>query len=328
LIRISFIALLLSVPAALSSLQLLSQTREEEIVLRFGGDCLLVEHYERGSGLDVHRAFRNFDLLRTADLSMVNLECPITERGTRQAKPFTFRMHPRYVEALVSAGIDLVNVANNHIYDFGTVGLDDTMYFLDSAGVGHVGAGRHAEEAHRGVILEVKGKRLGFLGYYGGGEAPAASPGQAGVARRTLSVMVTDIRRLKETDRCDYVFVNLHWGVEKAVVPDPDQVKQARQLIDSGADVIVGHHPHVLQGVERYGSGIIAYSLGNLVFGGNSRHTYSTALLEITIGNQGLQHRIVPVQVVEWNLQQLDGPEAMEFVKSVEQLPIPSVEVQ
>jgi poly-gamma-glutamate synthesis protein (capsule biosynthesis protein) len=293
-----------------------------EIVIRFGGDVMLGEHYQRQVRHDTLRAFRNFDLLKTADIAMVNLECPVTIRGERVEKPFNFRMQPGFLRTLVDAGIDLVTIANNHIYDYDSTGLFDTIVELDSAGVRHVGAGRTRDEAHRPVVFEIHGKKLAFLGYYGGGEAPPATASSPGVAVRALEVIQEDVRNAREREMADFVFVNLHWGVEKADVPDIDQVMFARNLVESGVDVIIGHHPHVWQGVERYKSGIIAYSIGNFIFGGNSRNTYNTALLEIRIRDDGVSHSIRPITVVEWNAREMIEAEALKTVQQIESLPI------
>jgi poly-gamma-glutamate capsule biosynthesis protein CapA/YwtB (metallophosphatase superfamily) len=104
--------------------------------------------------------------------------------------------------------------------------------------------------------------------------------------------------------------VILHWGTEKAVQPDNGQIQFAHALIDGGADAVIGHHPHVLQGIELYKRGVIAYSLGNLVFGGNSRDTYDTGVFEIALGEPSIQFRFIPVRLSGWHLTMLSGREA------------------
>lgn len=292
-------------------------TRDGIIVLRFGGDCLLADHYERDSPDSTGPAFAGFDAFDGADIAMVNLECPVTVRGERVEKPFTFRMHPRFLPALQLAGIDIVNIANNHIFDFGPVGLFDTIQYLDSLEIGHVGAGRNEAEAHTAVIKTVRGKRVGFLGYYGGGEAPAANGRKPGVADRKLYYIKKDIARLRAKEHADYVIVNFHWGTEKAVSPDPGQVAFAHAIVDAGADAIVGHHPHVLQGIERYGRAVIAYSIGNLIFGGNSRSSYDTAILELRLGGTETGCALLPVRVTNWHAAMLEGAPADSVIMSV-----------
>jgi len=293
---------------------------QDSVILLFGGDCLLTDHYLASVGDDVSWAFRDFDILRRADIAMVNLECPVTMRGTRMPKPFNFRMQPRHLSALRFAGIDIVNIANNHIFDYDRVGLFDTISYLDSAGIMHVGAGRESAEAHRPVIIESKKRRVAFLGYYGGGEAPAAGRRMPGVARRELSLIKRDVERVRSVEHADYVVINLHWGNEKAAIPDPWQQELARGIINAGANAVIGHHPHVLQGVEEYGGGVIAYSLGNFIFGGNSRSSYNTALFEIVLNETGAHHRMVPVQVTNWQARELSGATADSLIEYVQNL--------
>ncbi|HET6273244.1 MAG TPA: CapA family protein [Bacteroidota bacterium] len=293
---------------------------QDSVILLFGGDCLLTDHYLASVGDDVSWAFRDFDILRRADVAVVNLECPVTTRGTRMPKPFNFRMQPRHLSALRFAGIDIVNMANNHIFDYDRVGLFDTISYLDSVGIKHVGAGRVAAEAHRPVIIETKEGRVAFLGYYGGGEAPAAGRRTPGVARRELSLIQRDVEHARIVEHADYIVVNLHWGNEKAAIPDQWQQELAHGIIDAGANAVIGHHPHVLQGVEEYGDGVIAYSLGNFIFGGNSRSSYDTALFEIVLNEKGAHHRIVPVQVTNWQARELTGATADSLIEYVQSL--------
>jgi len=289
------------------------------IILRFGGDCLLADHYD-SDGADVTRAFSQLWHLSSADLAMVNLECPITQRGAPREKPFTFRMNPRNLAAFSTAGIDLVTIANNHVYDYDSVGLFDTLRNLDSAGIAHVGAGMNSAEARRPVIRSFGGTRIAFLAYYSGGEAPVATGTSPGVAERSLGVIQDDVRRLRTGQMADIIVANIHWGVEKETLPEPDQMRFAHAMVDMGVDVVVGHHPHVLQPIERYHNGVIAYSLGNLVFGGNSRSSYDTALLEIEIRGRTATHRIIPVRVENYAARLLEGPPAFALIDSLETL--------
>jgi len=132
------------------------------------------------------------------------------------------------------------------------------------------------------VIVTIRGKKIGILAYYGGGEAPGAGMASPGVARRDLGQVTADILKLH------YTTGRLHrrqspLGTENARTPDESQRTFAHALIDAGADAVIGHHPHVLQGIERYGNGVIVYSLGNFVFGGNSRSSYDTGLFQIRL---------------------------------------------
>ncbi len=181
-------------------------------------------------------------------------------------------------------------------------------------------AGRDRLEARKPVVLRLKGRRIGFLGYYGGREAPVAQATTCGVAPRNADVIADDVCALRERDSVDYVVVLLHWGTEKADSPDAGQRAFAHRVIDAGADAIIGHHPHVLQGIERYRGGVIVYSLGNFVFGGNSRDTYNTALFEIRLGPCGAAYDVIPIGVRNWRVRVLDGKEGLRIRESVETL--------
>jgi poly-gamma-glutamate synthesis protein (capsule biosynthesis protein) len=309
----------------LASSSALAQSPGNEITLLFGGDCLPAGHYEQSVGEDIHRGFRDLTILQEADVTMVNLECPVTTRGTKIPKPYNFRMKPEFLHAITESGIDIVNIANNHIYDYDSTGLYDTIHYLDSAGIHHTGAGRNKSEAHEPVLLEVRGRRVAFLGYYGGGEAPAATASGSGVARRALPAILEDIAAARKKRDADIVVINLHWGVEKAALPDPEQVEFARNIVSGGADLVIGHHPHVLQPVERFKTGIIAYSLGNLLFGGNSRSSYDTAMLEVRIDGETMEYSVIPVRVKDWSATVLEGPEGMELARLVTHMRIPEV---
>lgn len=285
------------------------------ITLVFGGDCTFAQHFDRAIGDDVLAPFSALPILASADLAMVNLENPITTRGRKVPKTFNFRMHPRYLASLIAGGVDIVTIANNHVMDYGPLGLFDTRRFLDSVGIAAVGAGSSEAEARRPVILSRHGTRVGFLAYNAFSNATGSHPG---TAPRILSVVTEDVRALRESGTVDIIVVNFHWGTERAPFPDEDQVRFAHAVIDAGADLIVGHHPHVLQGVERYRQGLIAYSLGNFIFGGNSRPRHDSMLLAVTyLGGIPLDARIVPIRVENWRARLLDADEARPVIELV-----------
>jgi hypothetical protein len=292
---------------------------DSAVVLRFAGDLLLAGHYESVAGSNADHAFEQFDLFKTDDLSLVNLECPITARGVKSEKPYTFRMLPSYTGALARAGIDVLNLANNHIFDYGNEGIFDTISYLDSAHIGHIGAGRNVEEAGKPIVASIKGLKIGLLGYYAGGEAPSAGDTIPGVRQRSLKNVAADIAQLRAKDSADYVIVSFHWGKEKAEQPDSGQVWFAHRAIDAGADAVIGHHTHVFSGIERYRKGVIVYSLGNFIFGGLARNVCDTGVFEIRLRNQGPAYKVIPVRVRNWKARVLEGNAGMEFLNQVKE---------
>jgi poly-gamma-glutamate synthesis protein (capsule biosynthesis protein) len=294
-------------------------TDSSKIVLRFAGDVLLGGHYERVAGADVGLAFHGFTLFQNSDVSIVNLENPVTARGTKTPKTFNFRMHPRFLQGLKAAGISTVSLANNHVFDYGSEGLEDTFRWLDSAGIRYIGAGRVWADAHTPYTFLKGRQKVAVFGYYGGREAPAAGRNTGGVATRDLRLIIRDIK-LARVEGATYIVVILHWGTEEAEVPDASQRWFAHSLIDAGVDAVIGHHPHVLQGVERYRSGVIVYSLGNFVFGGNSRSTYDTGVFEITLSGRDTTYRLIPVGVRDWHLAELTAGDSLRVWERVQRL--------
>lgn len=204
-------------------------------------------------------------LLAGADLTVANLECTLTTRGRPLNKPYLLRAHPRWSRTLAAAGIDLVTLANNHALDYGQAGLDETLEVVEGLGIAAVGAGRSSEQAHRPALFRLNGVRVAVLGYAaarwnGSADVPATEQ----IAWAEPAAVQADVRAIRH--QADVVVVLLHAGVEYAPEPSADQVAVAHAAVDAGADLVVGHHPHVVQTVERYRGGLIVYSLGDALF--------------------------------------------------------------
>jgi poly-gamma-glutamate synthesis protein (capsule biosynthesis protein) len=293
-----------------------SQQQDSVVTLLFAGDVTLADALELSLGNRTVGVFDNWNV-GGKDLFMVNLENPITNSLDTVPKEFNFRMHPKYVDALRRGSIDVVNLANNHTFDFGTAGLFETMRILDSVGIPYVGAGTNLDDSRQPLIYTLKGMRIGFLGFHGRGAVWNATPSKPGVAPRTEKVILKDVAKLRPL--VDFLVVNFHWGTELAETPDRGQILLAHQTIDAGADLIVGHHPHVLQGIEEYRGKVIAYSLGNFVFGGNARANYETAILRVKISSNGNESEIVPVEVRNYHPRLAAGKTSASVLRSVKE---------
>ncbi len=204
-------------------------------------------------------------LIDGADIAFGNLECPISTRGKRQDKGIEFRADPAVLEGLTYAGFDILSLANNHTGDYGDEALLDTLAYLEEAGILAVGAGETITSAHRLQVIESNGLRVGFLAY---NEIPPRwfaakgdSPGSAFGDPEALRAEVTQAR-----EETDVVIVSYHWGTEYTPYPTPSQRATAQALAEAGADLVIGHHPHVVQGVGYYPSTFVAFSLGNFIF--------------------------------------------------------------
>jgi len=228
-------------------------------------------------------------ILRAADVTVGNLETALSRRGRAvPGKTFTFRGTPRAAKGLAYAGFDFLGLANNHARDFGSVALRDTIRHLDKAGIAHAGAGKNRKAAFRPAIVERNGARIAFLAFSQIGPSSfRATSSRSGTA---YTMSRTRVRRVirAAAKQADYVIVSFHWGVERDYYPASRQVAFGRLAIRSGADVVLSHHPHVIQGVEYYRRGLIAYSLGNFVFSPGSEMGRDSMILRLTLGPDGV----------------------------------------
>lgn len=236
--------------------------------------------------------------LAAADIAVGNLESTISDLGQRnEQKDYTFKGDPRGIEGLTRAGFDFLSLANNHVLDCGPEAMLDSIARLDAAGIGHAGAGADKAAAWTPAVREIDGNTVAFLGF--SHILPAgfvATDAKAGFARGrgNMDAVEAAIRSAKE--QYDYVLVSFHWGVEKEDYANGDQVADAHRAVDAGADMVLSHHPHVIQAVEYYKGGLIAYSLGDFVFDHYSRKTGEAFILEAELGPAGVANvRAVPV---------------------------------
>lgn len=241
-------------------------------------------------------------LLQGADVTVGNLECPLSRRGSPvPGKTYTFRGDPRAAEGLAWAGFDLVALGNNHTLDHGTTALLDTLAALRRHGIAFAGAGRDRRSAFAPAVISRAGARIAFLSFSEIGPASfAAQDARPGTAYTLDSAQVARAVRAAAQD-ADYVIVSFHWGVEKTYEPTARQVQHGRAAIDAGADLVLAHHPHRIQGVEFYRKGLIAYSLGNFVFSPGTEGGRDTMVLSLTLGPAGVTDvRARAVHIGEW----------------------------
>jgi poly-gamma-glutamate capsule biosynthesis protein CapA/YwtB (metallophosphatase superfamily)/outer membrane protein assembly factor BamB len=226
-------------------------------------------------------------LLQNADLAVANLESALTTQGKLLNKPYLIRAHPLWGQALAQGGLDLVTLANNHVFDYGSAGLDETMATLNALDIAFVGAGSSEEQARRAAVFTLNGVRVAVLAYAaarwnGSADIPATDR----IAWAEPALVQADVRAAR--DNADVVIVLLHAGTEYAAQPSSDQVAVAHAAIEAGADLVVGHHPHVTQTVERIGQGLVVYSLGDTLFDIPRSAAMQGDLLRVYVSKQGL----------------------------------------
>ncbi|PGS48675.1 CapA family protein [Bacillus sp. AFS041924] len=190
------------------------------------------------------------NIFKQDDLSTVNLETTLTKATKKASKTFRFKGDPSYAKILTLSGIEAVNLANNHSHDYLQKGFEDTIDNLKKEKIGHFGYNDQ-------YITTIKGIKVAALGYEGWNDSP------------DLRIKINnDIQNLRKNG-VKIIVIHFHWGIERDYIPNSTQKNLAHYAIDHGADLIVGHHPHVVQGIEEYKGKFIAYSLGNFMFGGN-----------------------------------------------------------
>jgi len=261
---------------------------EKTSTLMFVGDIML----SRSVG-EKMRQEENFkwpfekiiDHLRWADFLFGNLECPITAGRPIISGEMVFRADPEVARGLSWAGFDILSLANNHTMNWGELGLKDTFKYLEEAGISYVGAGDNIDEALEPKILEMGDTKIAILAFNDSNVVPAsyeATETRPGTAFMRIPRMIEKVKRAKE--KADLVIVSMHSGYEYAYQPNSRQINFARKSIDAGAGLVIGHHPHVVQKIEEYKDGWIAYSLGNFIFDQTfSERTRRGQILEVIL---------------------------------------------
>lgn len=271
---------------------------DEDTTIIFTGDVLFANAFKAGydaKGIDGVISEELLTELTSADILMVNQEFPFGETGEPVAnKQYTFQCSPSYVTALKEMGVDVVSLANNHVLDYGKESLLETFATLDNAGILYGGAGETVERAEEVQVIEVNGRKYGFLAV-----SRVVPTGDWKVENSVPGVFSCyDDNRLIElveqaSAECDFLAVYPHWGVEHASYPEDYQTKIAERCLAAGADVVVGSHTHCLQGVTFIEDKPVCYSLGNFVFGQNIDRS---AILKVTTAADGtVSYRYLPV---------------------------------
>ena len=270
----------------------LRSTKGSAADLAFAGDiCLtengyVIDHYDAiGGDINLCLSKEIMDRLNEADISMINHEYPVSTRGTAlEGKYYTFRAAPEREIILQQMGIDIVSLANNHIYDFGADAFYDTLDALHQIEMPYVGAGADMEEASKPVYFVVNGIKIGFVSANRSEKfifTPEAGESTPGVVRMYDTTMMNNI--IKEAcQHCDYLIAYIHWGTEDSKYYESYQTAIAQEFFDSGADAIIGSHPHVLQGIGYVDGKPIVYSLGDFWFNGETKYT-AIVTLKVTI---------------------------------------------
>jgi len=241
----------------------------KKTTLFFVGDIMLTRgvetSVENNFGGDYNKLFENLPELKTADILFGNLEGDVSEIGNNVGSKYSFRMDPNILPILKTAGFDILSFANNHVGDWNVNAFKDTLSRLKENGILKTGAGENKEDAINPIIIEKNGTKFGFLGFSDvGPNWMEAKVDTAGILLASDPNLGEIIKNAKT--KCDVLIVSFHWGEEYKLVHNKRQESLAYLAIDNGADMIIGHHPHVMEDTGEYKGKIIVYSLGNFIF--------------------------------------------------------------
>jgi Putative enzyme of poly-gamma-glutamate biosynthesis (capsule formation) len=255
--------------------------------------------------------------LKQGDIVFANLESPLTSSTNSLSKKnkIILKASPDCIDALKNAGFNVLSLANNHMMDYYDKGLFDTMKLLNENKIAYTGAGKNLDEARKPVIIEKNGLRFGIISYtdmaytYVGNPSInyAASDNRAGVVPRKYELIHEDIVKLR--GKVDLIAVSLHWGVEETFKITPEMTEFAHRLLDDGADMILGHHPHQFQGIEVYKGKPIIYSMGNFIFDQNDPENMETFIMEMDYEKNVLKSlSAIPVKIVDKSRAEIQKP--------------------
>ena len=297
---------------------------QDTVTLLFAGDILMDDHYAvmstyHNRGNDINQAFDQglLEQMRNADIFMINNEFTFTSRGTPTVnKKFTFRANPGNVSMYEEMGVDIVSVANNHIYDYGEISLLDTLDTLEQAEIPYVGAGRNLQEAMTPVYYIANGMKIAFVSATqiernSVPDTKEATQDSAGVLRcmNPHNLLLT-IEEAKKNS--DYVILYIHWGTESQEAIDWLQEQQAPIYAQAGVDLIIGDHPHCLQKMDSVEGVPVIYSLGNFWF--NSR-TQNSCVVKVTLRAGEMESfQFIPCRQSDCRTALLTGQEKTEVL--------------
>lgn len=301
----------------------------DQVTITFAGDILFDENYAIMGKVSGNGNIANgivpslLTEMKSADIMMLNNEFPYSDRGTPlEDKKFTFRAKPTSVSFLNDMGVDIVSLANNHAYDYGETAFLDTMETLENAGITYVGAGRNLQEARRPVYYIINNMKIAIVAAtqiekLDHPDTKGATDSSAGVFRCwNGDNLLETVKEAKANS--DFVIVYLHWGNENETPIDWAQEKQAPEVVEAGADLVIGAHPHCLQKIDVIQGVPVMYSLGNFWF--NSK-TIDTGMIKITLDESGLQsYQFIPCIQTGSQTMLLQGEEKKRVIDYMQSL--------
>lgn len=301
----------------------------EKIVISLGGDIM----FDRGVKKNINKYGIEYpfsgvrDIFKKDDITFLNLETSITNisKPANPKKEYNFASDPKTAKELKNSSVEIVSLSNNHSMDYGHKGFVDTMNYLDDAEVLYVGGGRNYEEALKYKTIEVKGKKIGFLGFSrvipsSTWRATKDRAGHIGLYDYEIDKILPYIKDVKS--KVDYLVLAVHWQGMPSEKIAANITKAGHKLIDAGVDVVVGTHPHVMQATEFYKNGVIFYSLGNFIFDNPSPRQIKTAVVQLEVNTKDLKTKIkyIPCKSVNTKPTVIEDKERITEIRYMNKL--------
>lgn len=286
-------------------------TPKENVSIAVTGDVMFARNMPNVLSFESSPFAGVSNVTSNVDLLLINFENAATYSGDALKGDVPLKCDPSYVPLAKANNNTVASIANNHALDYGITGMNDTLAYLKDAGITPIGAGQTEDEAHQAIVQEINGRKITILNYmdsnnfaeysyesmpYANGTSPGYSAYDSADAQKQIS----------ENNDSDLIVVYLHFGNEYSNSPNEDQVRIAHELIDYGADVVIGSHPHVTQGIEMYNGKPIFYSLGNFIFDQSNPATHSAYFVQIDLVNETGQCTVYPIYISSYLPQYMD----------------------
>ncbi|KZX14363.1 CapA family protein [Methanobrevibacter curvatus] len=291
----------------------------ENISIAITGDVMFARKMPSvlDSGVDPFKNVKN--VTSSADLLLLNFENPATNAELNYKHTIPIKSNPKYTHLAKANNKTVVALSNNHIFDYGDIGYEDTIKTLKENDILYLGAGHNIDEATKPVTLEIKDRKITILNYmdqnnfkeFSQSELPISTKNSSGYAPINWDIIQKD---LTENNDSDMVIVFLHYGNEYSRTPNNNQVDISHKLIDNGADIVVGAHPHVSQGIETYKNKTIFYSLGNFIFDQSNPATHIAMFLELKLVNSECEIIVHPIYISNYLPTFMDASSAQQLL--------------
>lgn len=302
----------------------LSDSPKENVSIAVTGDVMFARKMPNVLSMDSSPFKGVANVTSNVDLLLINFENAATTSGDAVKGDVPLKCDPSYVPLARANNNTVASLANNHAFDYGISGMQDTLDALKSSGITPIGAGNSEDEAHSPVTQEINGRKITIVNYmdsnnfaeYSYEVMPYANGSNPGYSAYDSEVAKSQISGAKDSGS-DFVIAYLHFGNEYSTSPNADQLKIAHELIDDGADVVLGSHPHVTQGIEMYNGKPIFYSLGNFIFDQSKTATHSAYFVQMDLVNNTCQCTVYPVYISNYLPQYMDSSSGISLLENL-----------